>query len=124
MAERKKTGHCTANTPDGKQCPCKAYDDPDNPPHGIPVVCRECCHGKSNHDGSPPTGVRGVFKNLLDKDGEAYQKARLETNSNLKKVEAESKVWICNGLRNIENSLHLFLDNQKVERRTEKVYNG
>ena len=60
-----------------KTCPCRQYQDPDDPPPGQPVGCRECTHGKSLHIGG---GFSDIFNNQVtsmvrDMNGQARQTA-------------------------------------------------
>ncbi|KDR81020.1 hypothetical protein GALMADRAFT_46025, partial [Galerina marginata CBS 339.88] len=82
--KKKGTGYCTAILEGGKPCLCKEYDDPDEKTPGIPVVCQECCHGRSLHDGTAPKGVTNIFKQIISGSGQdALAAARKETNASL-----------------------------------------
>lgn len=44
---------CTTRNKDGTTCTCRQYQDPEIITPGQPTLCRECAHGRSNHDGVP-----------------------------------------------------------------------
>ncbi|OBZ70899.1 hypothetical protein A0H81_09541, partial [Grifola frondosa] len=86
------TGFCTAFDDErGKPCDCKVYQDPDDLIPGRCVVCRECAHGKSNHDGdghavvsSHGSRVQQILRDL-QVDPVKVAEARNETNAYFRK---------------------------------------
>ncbi|EDR06870.1 uncharacterized protein LACBIDRAFT_328640 [Laccaria bicolor S238N-H82] len=55
-------GTCTKTLNDGTTCDCKHFDKPKEVPYGEPMLCLECCHGKSQHDG---IGVKKIFETMV-----------------------------------------------------------
>ncbi|OBZ77045.1 hypothetical protein A0H81_03754 [Grifola frondosa] len=86
----KQYGYCTALDEDlGRPCTCKRYEDPKETIPGKRTVCRECAHGKSNHDGeqtpSHNSRVTEIIRGLQKVDPIKLAEARSETNMHFRK---------------------------------------
>lgn len=83
-------GTCTLCDETGKRCLCKRYQDPDVITPGTPILCRECGHGLSHHDGhiqgaiaGSSTAVSAIIRSLVS-DPKTVRQAREETNANFR----------------------------------------
>jgi len=80
-------GICTMTLESGSACPCRSYDEPTDVPYGQPVLCRECCHGKSRHVGM---STMKIFEKIIAQkvvvkgDTNVEGLARKEANSGLR----------------------------------------
>lgn len=80
-------GICTMTLESGSACPCRSYDEPTDVPYGQPVLCRECCHGKSRHVGMSSMKIFEKIiaqKVVVKSDTNAERLARKEATSGLR----------------------------------------
>jgi hypothetical protein len=92
------TNYCRGKKDSGEPCDCEEYSPPDNPDISKPVVCLECCHGRSKHP--KPGDVIAVSnkQGILDIFNAAREKTE-ESNSHAGTSRAEARAEMLLGLK-------------------------
>jgi hypothetical protein len=99
------TGWCVAIDPSTQQrCTCRQYREAETPQPGQPLLCLECCHGRSLHTGEPEVkkesksiDAKSILGSLIlggyvpaQRATATLEAAQKETNDGLRKAEGSS----------------------------------